>query len=884
MFNLFKTETHSFKKLLHASADTAKRPSNITPKIIEKLIKASQQEAKDLLKSHQSNLKGLRKGDVLRKRFKYGLNEAAKKSKSGWWLRLLGNFTDPLSALLLILVIISFLSKDLGATTMIALMVLLSVFLRFFQEAKADKAAEKLKAMVKTRAKVIRGGDKKEIDIKYLVPGDIIFLSAGDMIPADIRLLESKDLFINQATLTGEAIANEKHSQPEKNNSNPLDSTNLCFMGTNVESGTATALVISTGNYTYLGSLAKAMDTFESITSFDLGIKKVTWLIIGFIVIMVPLVFLLNGLSKGNWFEAFLFSLAVAVGLTPEMLPMIVTVNLSKGALDMYKKKAIVKHIPAIQNFGAMDILCTDKTGTITEGRVVLEKYLNIYGQEEKGVLNYAFLNSYYQTGLENLIDAAVLKHKELKKTLKISTDYEKIDEIPFDFSRRRMSVVVKKGHSKNNILICKGAVEEVLAASDKIHVGEKIFEQKDIENKFKTDIERRLNSEGFRVVAVAYKEVPNGHRHYSKKDETGLTLLGFLAFLDPPKQTAAAAISELNKFGIKIKILTGDNEIVTRNIVGQVGIPVEKIILGHDLDKMDDKELSLAVERTDVFAKLTPFHKEKITRALKANKHVVGFLGDGINDSHALRSADIGISVDSAADIAKESSDIILLEKNLLVLKDGVLEGRKIFGNIVKYIQMATSSNFGNMFSVVGGSIFLPFLPMLPIQVLTNNLLYDISQTSIPTDKIDPEYLLKPRQWRIDQIRRFMLFFGPISSLFDYLTYFVMLFVFQSWTNPALFHTGWFVESLVSQTLIIYVIRTNKVPFLQSWPSKTLIFTTLAVVAVGVLLPFSPLASTLGFVPLPPFYLLLLFVMIICYFLITQRVKVWFNKKYGWE
>jgi len=872
----------SFKRLLREPKNQTKAASNISPATVEKLIKAASLEAKEVLHNYRSSAFGLNHKEILRRRLKHGFNEVETEPPIKWWQRLLGNFFDPLSLLLLTLVLVSFVTRDFKATTMILIMVVLSVILRFFQEAKADKAASKLKAMIKTRTNVIRENKKKEIDIKYLVPGDIIFLSAGNMIPADVRLIESNDMFVNQAALTGESVPAEKHAQPQTDLKNPLEATNLCFLGSNVESGTAIAMVVSTSHNTYLGSLAKALDTFETVSSFDLGIKKFTWLIIGFIAVMAPAVFILNGFSKGNWFEAFLFALAVTVGLAPEMLPMIVTVNLSKGALDMSKKKVIVRHLPAIQNFGAMDILCTDKTGTLTEGRVILEKYLDIYGKEDKTILDYAYLNSFYQTGLTNLIDAAILRHQEVEKKLSVKKAYQKVDEIPFDFVRRRLSVVVKD-KTGQNILICKGAVEEMLALCSKVQVEGKVIPIEKIDKKYKTQIENKLNSDGFRVVTVAYKIVPDGARRYSVSDEKDLTLLGFLAFLDPPKETAGLAVKELEKYGVHIKVLTGDNEIVTRQICQQVGIAATSIALGSEIEKLEGQELSDLVEKNSAFAKLAPFHKEKIIRALRANKHTVGFLGDGINDAPALRAADVGISVDTAADIAKESSDIILLEKNLLVLKEGVTEGRKVFGNIVKYIQMAASSNFGNMFSVVGASIFLPFLPMLPIQVLTNNLLYDISQTAIPTDKIDNEYLQKPRQWQIGYLRKFILYIGPISSLFDYLTYFMMLFIFNCWANPALFHTGWFVESLISQTLIIYVIRTNKIPFLQSWPSKMLTFTTLAIVGVGMLLPFSPLAGFLGFVPLPPLYFLILAAMMIIYFALTQLIKTWFNKRYGW-
>lgn len=872
-----------FKPLLSKSHQKSESGVSFSPALSLHLTKIAELKPREVLLSEKSNLDGLSHKEVLSRRFKYGFNSVAEKKSIIWWRRLLSNFADPLSILLLVLVLVSFFTRDFRATAMILIMVVLSVFLRYFQEAKADKAADKLRSLVKTKAQVIREGNSKSIDIKYLVPGDIILLKAGDMIPADVRLLESKDLFVNQATLTGESVAAEKHAEAISGIKNPLEANNLCFLGTNVESGTARAIVVAISNNTYLGTIAKALDTLETVSSFDLGIKKFTWLIITFILIMVPTVFLLNGLSKGNWFEAFLFAMAVAVGLTPELLPMIVTVNLSKGAIAMSKKKVIVKHIPAIQNFGAMDILCTDKTGTLTEGRVVLEKYINIYGEADLKILEYSYLNSYFQTGLENLIDAAILKHKELEKSLIKQKKFHKVDEIPFDFQRRKMSVVVKNDEG-DNFLICKGAVEEMLVACSKVLVKDKVIAIKEIDAKYKVGVEKMLNAEGFRVVTIGYKQVSATQKRFSKNDESDLILLGFLAFLDPPKKTAATSIAELRKYGVDIKILTGDNEIVTQNICQQVGLIAQRVVLGEELERLSDKDLLTLVEQNSIFAKLAPHHKEKIIRALRQNNHVVGFMGDGINDSPAMRAADVGISVDTAADIAKESSDIILLEKSLLVLKDGVLEGRRVFGNIVKYIEMSASSNFGNMFSVVGASIFLPFLPMIPIQVLTNNLLYDFSQTSIPTDTIDSEYLLKPRQWKLDRIKKFILFIGPISSIFDYATYFVMLYVFGAWTNPALFQTGWFVESLISQTLIIYIIRTHKIPFLQSWPSRTLMLATLAIVAVGIYLPYSPIASILGFVALPPLYFAILAVLIIAYFFLTQAVKAWFNKKFGWE
>ena len=764
-------------------------------------------------------------------------------------------------------------------------MVVLGVVLRFFQEMRADNAAEKLQAMVSNTATLVRDGKEEEVSLKMLVPGDIIRLAAGDMVPADVRVLSAKDLFLNQAALTGEALPVEKKSRPRRpaDVQNPLDLPNICFLGSNVESGSATAVVIHTGDQTYFGSLAASIVGQRQLTSFDKGVNKFTWLMIRFIAVMVPAVFLINGLSKHNWLEAFLFAMAVAVGLTPEMLPMIVTVNLSKGALAMARKKVIVKRLNAIQNFGAMDVLCTDKTGTLTQGKIVLEKHLDVHGDPSEKVLHYGYLNSYHHTGLKNLLDEAILDHEELEERLKAKEKYRKIDEIPFDFVRRRMSVVVED-ETGLNTLICKGAVEEVLGLCTRVEVKGEVIEVLPEHDAKRRQLADDLNGQGFRVIALAYKQMPGATDEpvYSVKDESDLILLGFLAFLDPPKDTATEALKRLHSLNVDVKVLTGDNEIITAYICKEVGMPVEHLLLGSQIETMSETELAEAASATSVFARLAPAHKEHIIRALQSKGHVLGFMGDGINDAPALKAADVGISVDSAVDIAKESSDIILLENSLLVLEQGVLEGRRVFGNIVKYIKMAASSNFGNMFSVVGASAFLPFLPMLPIQVLTNNLLYDFSQTTIPTDEVDADWLTKPRKWTIGGILRFILFIGPISSIFDYLTFFMMLYVFNCWHNPALFHTGWFVESLFTQTLIIHVIRTNKIPFIQSRASWPLILTSVIIVAVGAWLTVSPLANTLGFVPLPPLYWLFLAIMLLGYAILTQVVKTWFIRRFG--
>jgi Mg2+-importing ATPase len=854
--------------------------SQISPRLAE----SAHTDIPDILEQLKTTQNGLSQAEAEARLEQYGPNEVAREKRRTWLMRLWDNVKNPLVILLIILGVISYLTGDMRATIVILTMVILGIVLRYVQESRADHAAEQLKAMVRTTATVIRDGQRKEISLKELVPGDIVTLSAGDMIPADVRLFSAKDLFLNQSALTGESLPVEKTvAIVDESVQNPLEMTNICFLGSNIESGTGTAVVVQTGGATYFGSLANSIVGQRVLTSFDKGVNRFTWLMISFMIVMVPLVFLFNGLSKHNWLEAFLFALAVAVGLTPEMLPMIVTVNLSKGAISMSKKKVIVKRLNAIQNFGAMDVLCTDKTGTITQGRIVLEKHLDVKGNPSERVLHYGYMNSYYQTGLKNLMDEAILNHGDLNDALQVDENFRKIDELPFDFQRRRMSVILENNQNQQ-ILICKGAVEEIMHLSTHVEINGEILGVTAEHDEHRKRRVRELNSEGFRVIAIAYRVFPgeNDEPHYTVQDESDLTLLGYMAFLDPPKDTASEALGKLNKHRVAVKILTGDNEIVTGSICKQVGLPVDHILLGPEIEEMDEAQLAEAAEATTVFAKLSPSHKERIIRALQGKGHVVGFMGDGINDAPALKAADVGISVDSAVDIAKESSDIILLENSLLVLKDGVMEGRRVFGNIIKYIKMAASSNFGNMFSVLGASLFLPFVPMLPIQVLTNNLLYDFSQTTIPTDEVDAEWLTRPRKWAISELRRFILFIGPISSIFDYATFFIMLYVFKCWNNPALFHTGWFVESLFTQTLIIHVIRTNKIPFLQSRASKALIFTSLAIVAVGATLPFSPLANLLGFVPLPWTYWLWLLGMLVVYVILTQLVKTWFYRKFG--
>jgi len=853
----------------------------------DQLVKASGLEPAQACATVQSSPEGLSQGEAAQRLKEFGANLVARELKPTIFAEIWRNAVNPLNGLLLALAVVSYLLGDLRAAIVIITMVLLSILTSFIQEHRSNEAAAKLRAMVHTSASVRRRDGQAqrefaEIPMEQLVPGDIVRLSAGDMIPADLRLLEAKDLFINQSTLTGEAMPVEKfaHASTEVN-ANLFDLPNICFMGANVVSGYGMGVLLRTGPHTFFGQLAKDIAGQRAPTAFDLGINRFTWLMIGFIGVMVPAVFLINGLTKHNWAEALFFAVAVAVGLTPEMLPMIVTVNLAKGAMGMSRKNVIVKRLNAIQNFGAMDILCTDKTGTLTQDQIILKRHLDIQGNDSDLVLQYAYLNSHFQSGLKNLLDNAILSHVELNKTLGIATGYTKQDEIPFDFTRRRLSVIVARSDGKH-VLICKGAVEEIFAVCKDYIVDGKLglLDKTHLESAQKLTFD--LNSDGFRVVAIAYKEIDPTKNAYSVSDESSLTLLGYIAFLDPPKESARAAIAALALKGVQVKVLTGDNEVITRKICHDVNLEPGEILLGSKIAEMSDAQLAAIAEKTSVFAKLTPSQKERIVNALHATGHVVGFMGDGINDSPALKVADVGISVDTAVDIAKESADIILLEKSLMALQEGVTEGRKVFANINKYIKMGASSNFGNMFSVLGASIFLPFLPMAPIQVLTNNLLYDFSQTTIPTDNVDEEYLALPRKWDVSNIFKFMIFIGPISSIFDYATFGLMLYVFHAWNNPSLFQTGWFVESLLTQTLIIHIIRTPKLPFIESRASPALIATTLIICSIGIALPYTWFGTQLGFQPLPWLYWPIVAAMLLTYAVLTHFTKVWFIRRWG--
>ncbi|KTS35213.1 magnesium-translocating P-type ATPase [Pantoea dispersa] len=843
----------------------------------------------------------------------YGRNQVEHDKAPPALVQLIQAFNNPFIYVLLALALVSFFTDywmplrhgeetDLTGVIIIVTMVTLSGLLRFWQEFRTNKAAQALKSMVRTTATVLRresvqqAPQKQEVDITSLVPGDIIYLSAGDLVPADVRLLDSRDLFISQAILTGESLPVEKYdvtghvaskqASASDKDASLLELGSVCLMGTNVSSGSAKAVVVATGGETYFGSLAKSIVGNRTQTAFDRGVNSVSWLLIRFMLVMVPVVLLINGLTKGDWLDASLFALAVAVGLTPEMLPMIVSSNLAKGAIAMSRRKVIVKRLNAIQNLGAMDILCTDKTGTLTQDNIILEHHLDCAGVENSRVLMLSWLNSHYQSGTPNLMDRAILRYGKGRISADMSDYYSKVDELPFDFVRRRVSVVVRDRRLNQQMLICKGAVEEMLSIASAEREGKLIQPLNEPRRTELLALAHQYNQQGFRVLLVASRALaePGLQQALSVADEQGLTIEGLLTFLDPPKESAAKAITALNENGVTVKVLTGDNPVVTARICQQVGIDCGEILTGEAIAAMSDEQLAQAAARSSVFAKLTPLQKSRILRALQQQGHTVGFLGDGINDAPALRDADVGISVDSAADIAKESSDIILLEKDLMVLEEGVMKGRETFGNIIKYLNMTASSNFGNVFSVLVASAFIPFLPMLAIHLLIQNLMYDLSQLALPWDKMDREFLRKPRKWDARNIKRFMLWIGPTSSIFDITTFALMWYVFAA-NTPAmqsLFQSGWFVEGLLSQTLVVHMLRTRKIPFIQSRAALPVLLTTACVMIAGILLPFSPLGAMVGLVPLPWSYFPWLLATLLGYCLVAQGMKTLYIKRFG--
>ncbi|ACA56178.1 magnesium-translocating P-type ATPase [Clostridium botulinum] len=861
----------------------------------KKLFNFSKMDLQEVYKELNTDIKGLTINEVENRIEQYGLNQVEHEKPIPWYVQLFKAFINPFILVLLVLAGVSLITdvilvapEDRSFTTVIVVgvMVTISGLLKFSEELKSNKAAEKLKQLVRTTAAVYRKeSDIKEIDMSGIVPGDIVYLAAGDMIPADVRIITSKDLFVSQSSLTGESEPVEKYSvlKNENEDLSVSELDNICLLGTNIISGSATAVVISTGNDTYFGTMASTLTETKNLTSFEKGINSVSMLLIKFMFVMVPIVFFINGITKGDWLEALLFAISIAVGLTPEMLPMIVTTNLAKGAVVMAKRKTVVKKLDAIQNFGAMDVLCTDKTGTLTLDKIVVERYLNIHGEQDPRVLRHAYLNSFYQTGLRNLMDIAILEHGNEKGFKELEKNYLKVDEIPFDFVRRRMSVVLKNNEGKRQ-LITKGAVEEMLSICTLAeYKGEVVELTEDVKRKVLRMV-TRLNNEGMRVIAIAQKNNIADENNFTVKDESNMVLMGYVGFLDPPKDSAKDAIKALNENGVAVKILTGDNDAVTLKICKEVGLKITNVLLGNEVEKMGDDKLAEIVENTNVFAKLSPLQKSRIIKILQNKGHTVGFMGDGINDAAALRQADVGISVDTAVDIAKESADIILLEKNLMVLEEGVIEGRKVFGNIIKYIKMTASSNFGNVFSVLVASMFLPFLPMLPIHLLIQNLFYDISQISIPWDTMDKEYLRKPRKWNASDIGRFMIFIGPVSSIFDIITYLVMWFVFKA-NTPAmqsLFQSGWFIEGLLSQTLIVHMIRTKKIPFIQSRATAPVLLLTGIIMAAGIFIPFTSFGASVGLQPLPFLYFPWLIGILLAYCVLTQFIKRLYIKKFN--
>ena len=878
--------------------------------IKERMLFASSSEAALVLAKLGTAEGGLDRARVLASRNEYGSNVVSHNKKEPLFKRIYSAFANPFTAILLTLALVSVFTdivfaapgeKNYATVIIITTMVMLSGVLRFVQETRSGNTAAKLSKLIHTTTCVERQGKGKvEIPLDKVVAGDIIHLSAGDMVPSDVRILAAKDLFISQSALTGESEPVEKQPAPcsDAGTKALTDMPNLAFMGSNVISGSARAVAVAVGNDTMLGGLAKELGAKPPKTSFEKGVNNVSWVLIRFMLVMVPVVFFINGFTKGGWLNALLFAISVAVGLTPEMLPMIVTTALAKGAVDMSRKKVIIKNLNAIQNLGSVDILCTDKTGTLTKDKVALEYHIDIYGKDNIGVLRLAFLNSFYQTGLKNLIDTAVISRQEELGIGDLKTSYKKVDEVPFDFNRRRMSVVVSDADGKTQ-MITKGAVEEMLKCCSFAEGNGTVMPITDDVQSFILNKSEELNAQGMRVIALAYKTNHSPVGQFSVADEADMVLIGFLAFLDPPKETAAKAIKALHEYGVAVKTLTGDNEKVTASICRKVGLEVDEILLGSDLDGMEDNELAERAEKVTVFAKLSPTQKARVVRLLRTRGHSVGYMGDGINDAAAMKASDVGISVDTAVDIAKESAAVILLKKDLMVLVDGVIEGRKTYANMIKYIKMTASSNFGNMFSVLAASAFLPFLPMAALHLLLLNLIYDFSCTAIPWDNVDSDYLKKPRMWNASSVSKFMIWMGPTSSVFDITTYMLMYFVicpsatggllFHQISDPAVlaryiavFQAGWFVESMWSQTLVIHMIRTPKIPFIQSKGSAPLMLATFAGIAVGTLIPFTPVGTAIGLAALPSVYFAWLALTIVGYMALATIIKKLYVRRYG--
>ena len=877
----------------------------------ERLVAALQLPVKETLAIYKTTFRGLTEEQVEENRDLYGENIITKGQEDSILKKIYESIINPFTVILLVIALVSLVTnvwlakpgeEDPTTSIIIVVLVLISGGIRFVQELRSDRAASNLSRLIVNTATVIREGVEQELPIDELVVGDIIKLSAGDMIPSDVLLLESRDFFVQQSGLTGESDAVEKLCLAKADGQNLdslLETESLAFMGTNVISGRATALVLVVGDETMMGAIEQTLNTYDEPTSFEREMNSISWLLIRLMLVMVPVVFFINGLTDGDWLEAGVFALSVGVGLTPEMLPMIITASLAKGSIIMAQEKVVIKKLNAIQDLGAIDILCTDKTGTLTQDEIVLEYPLDIHGDLDLAVLRRAFLNSYYQTGLKNLMDRAIINRteKEAEKheiVRDLDQTFKKIDELPFDFERRRMSVIVKDDENVIS-MVTKGALEEMLAISSHVEYKNRITElTEEIRQEILAEV-AQLNEQGLRVLGVSYKSDLEEDYDYEVKDESDMILTGYLAFLDPPKSSAAPAIQILAEYGVATKILTGDNEKVTQAVCEKVGLDVDNILLGVEVDALSDEELSQAVENTTVFAKLSPDQKARIILQLKANGHKVGYMGDGINDAPSMKVADVGISVDTAVDIAKETADVILLDKDLMVLEKGLVEGRKVYANMTKYIKMTVSSNFGNIFSLLFASIFLPFLPMAPVHLIVLNLVYDLSCIALPFDNVDSEFLKKPHIWSANSITRFMAWIGPISSVFDVLTYVVLYFIIvpmitggnyqagsgQAETFITLFQTGWFIESMWTQTMVIYMLRSPKLPFVHSRPALSVIVTTMVAALFVTSLPYSLFASVLKTNPLNGTYFLFLFLIIALYMVSVTLVKYIYIRRY---
>ena len=866
----------------------------------------------EVLDALETSITGVQEDQMEMLRETYGENKLTKATEVPLWKKIYESIINPFTVILLVIAVISLMTnvilakpgeEDPTTSIIIVVLVLISGGIRFVQELKSDKAASNLSSLIVNTATVIRDGVQQEIPIEELVVGDVIKLSAGDMLPADALLLETRDFFIQQSSLTGESESVEKKTMwtpSEEETQKPvLESERFVFMGSNVVSGSALAVILVTGNDTMIGRIEKTLNNFDEPTSFEKEMNTISWLLIRLMLVLVPVVFVINGLTDSDWLEAGVFALSVAVGLTPEMLPMIITASLAKGAVIMAKEKVVIKKLNAIQDLGAIDILCTDKTGTLTQDEIILEYPLDIHANLDLGVLKIGYLNSYFQTGLKNLLDRAIItrtekesiEHEDLRE---LSTRYKKIDELPFDFERRRMSVIVKEESHEGALLVTKGALEEMLSISAHVQDGKEIHPITEEIRQNILEAVSQLNEQGLRVLGVSQKFYPNASHRFAVEDESNMILMGYLAFLDPPKPSAAPAIQALKEHGVMTKILTGDNEKVTQTVCERVGLPVDHILLGTDIEEMDDATLAIEAEKTTIFAKLSPEQKARIIRLLKVNGHKVGYMGDGINDAPSLKVADVGISVDTAVDIAKEVADVILLDKDLLVLEKGLIEGRKVYANMTKYIKMTVSSNFGNIFSLLFASVFLPFLPMAPVHLIVLNLIYDLSCVALPFDNVDDDFLKEPRTWTAKSITRFMSWLGPTSSIFDIITFAVMFFgiapmitgsSYVESTNPAyflmVFQTGWFIQSMWSQTMVIYMLRSPKLPFIQSKPAFSLLVTSLFALFIVTVLPYTPLAASLKLATLNGMYFLALILITVSYMLLVTIVKKVYIKKY---